>query len=128
MYVKSPIFYMGNKYDLLKKIIPKFPSNKEIDTFIDAFGGSGTVSLNVNYNNIIYNELNKNVVNLLKCMKNVPSEEIIDHICNRINQFNLDDDNVGYYNFRDFYNNNENFDSIDSILDLYTLTFYCFCN
>lgn len=61
-------------------------------------------------------------------MKNVPSEEIIDHICNRINQFNLDDDNVGYYNFRDFYNNNENFDSIDSILDLYTLTFYCFCN
>ena len=39
-YIKSPIFYMGNKYRLLPQLLPLFPSN--IDTFYDLFGGSGT--------------------------------------------------------------------------------------
>lgn len=39
MYKESPIFYMGNKYKLLKDIIPMFPKNA--NTFVDLFGGSG---------------------------------------------------------------------------------------
>ena len=70
-YIKSPIFYMGGKYDLLPELLPRFPKEQEIDTFIDLFGGSGTVSLNVPYKNIIYNELNENIVNLLYMLKNV---------------------------------------------------------
>lgn len=38
-YIKSPIFYMGNKYDLLHELIPRFPKKEEINTFIDLFGG-----------------------------------------------------------------------------------------
>ena len=41
-YLESPIFYMGNKYKLLKQLIPLFPS--KCDTFLDLFGGSGVVS------------------------------------------------------------------------------------
>ena len=44
MYYRSPIPYMGNKYKLLKHILPLFP--KTCKTFIDLFGGSGTVSMN----------------------------------------------------------------------------------
>lgn len=43
-YLESPIFYMGNKYKLLKQLIPLFP--KECNTFLDLFGGSGVVSMN----------------------------------------------------------------------------------
>ena len=41
---KSPIFYMGSKYRLLNQLLPLFP--EECNTFIDAFGGSGVVSMN----------------------------------------------------------------------------------
>lgn len=37
-YLESPIFYMGNKYKLLKQLIPLFPD--KCKTFLDLFGGS----------------------------------------------------------------------------------------
>lgn len=43
-YKPSPIFYMGNKYKLLKQLIPLFPT--KCRKFIDAFGGSGVISMN----------------------------------------------------------------------------------
>lgn len=138
-YVKSPIFYMGNKYDLLYELLPRFPKEEQIETFIDLFGGSGTVSLNVPYKNIIYNELNNNIVELLKLFKNYDAKSIINHIESRIREFNLptkttdlrycdtktrEAENENYLKFRDFYNKQEN----KQLLDLYTLTFYSFCN
>ena len=64
-YKRSPIFYMGNKYKLLKELIPLFPS--ECGTFIDLFGGSGCVSMNYQgKKKTTYNEFNQNVVGLIK--------------------------------------------------------------
>ena len=41
----SPIFYMGNKRKLINKgLIDLFPKNIEI--FVDVFGGSGIISMN----------------------------------------------------------------------------------
>lgn len=40
-YIKSPINYTGNKYKLLGQIVPLFPKN--VNRFVDIFGGSGTV-------------------------------------------------------------------------------------
>lgn len=42
--IPSAIFYMGNKYKLLKQMLPLFPV--ECDSFYDLFGGSSVVSLN----------------------------------------------------------------------------------
>ena len=137
-YIDSPIFYMGNKLRLLPQLKPLFP--KKIDTFYDLFGGSGTVSLNVNSNKIVYNELNPNIYELFKLFKENDYLMIINHVENRIKQFNLptncndirqkdykqenrDLDNENYCIFRKFYNkSNRNY------LDLYTLTFFSFCN
>lgn len=140
-YIKSPIFWMGNKYDLLYELLPRFPKKEEINTFIDLFGGGGTISLNVDYNNIIYNELNNNIVELLNIFIINNSEDLISHIEKRIKEFNLpyysQDIRAKSYNeieknkyadnylkFRDFYNKSNNKD----YKDLYTLTFFSFCN
>lgn len=140
-YIRSPIFYMGNKLDLLHELLPRFPKENEIGKFIDLFGGSGTVSLNVSYKNIIYNELNENIVNLLKIFKNSNEDEIIEHIIKRINEYKLPklscdirtkhyDEIIkteaknNYLKFRKYYNLSIN----KNILDLYTLTFFSFCN
>jgi len=126
-YIKSPIFYMGNKYELLPQLMQIFPKN--INTFYDVFGGSGVVSLNVKANNVVYNEINHNVHKLLKIFKEYTSDEIIGHIENRIKEFELPNeinDNRGqkkYLDFRNFYNNSK-----DNILDLYALTYFSFCN
>ena len=73
-YIKSPIFYMGNKYKLLEQLIPLFPTN--INTFYDIFGGSGVVSGNINAKYIKYNEINKNIVELYKLFLKYAPEDI----------------------------------------------------
>ena len=136
-YIKSPIFYMwvGNKYDLLAELLPRFPKADKVETFIDLFGGSGTVSLNAPYNNIIYNELNNNIVQLLKMIKETNSDDLIKHIENKVKEFDLpvinhyteeykNKSNKNYLKFRKFYNNQSRKD----YKDLFTLTFFSFCN
>ena len=61
-YHRSPIRYSGSKYTLLPQLIPLFPDKSEVDYFFDLFGGSGTVSLNVDYPKICYNEINRHVL------------------------------------------------------------------
>ena len=140
-YIKSPIHYMGNKYDLLPSMIEQFPKKEEVSVFYDIFGGGGTVSLNVPYDNVVYNELNGNMVNLLKMIKEEKPEDIITHIKKRIKEFDLNSEGTDtrqnitdneekrkYYNdrylaFRKFYNESEK-----DIKDLYALSFWSFCN
>ena len=140
-YIKSPIHYMGNKYDLLPYIFEQLPKKEEVSVFYDIFGGSGTVSLNAPYDKVVYNELNENMVNLLKMIKETDPQEIIAHIKKRIKEFDLNAEGTDtrqnisevkevrdYYNeryiaFRDFYNKSEK-----DIKDLYTLSFWSFCN
>lgn len=131
---------MGCKYDLLPMMLEQFPKKEEVDTFIDLFGGSGTVSLNVDYKKIIYNELNGNMCNLLKMLKDTKPEDLIQHIQNRIKEFDLNPGgtdlrektvnvnvrnkyNDNYLKFRDFYNK-----SNKDLKDLFLLSFYSFCN
>ena len=74
-YKRSPIFYMGNKYKLLKDLIPLFPDS--CDLFIDLFGGSGCVSMNYKgTQKTIYNEFNKNIAELIKMIVNNEPKEL----------------------------------------------------
>lgn len=138
--IKSPLFYMGNKYNLLDDLLMYFPKKEEVKEFIDLFGGSGVVSLNVPYDNIIYNELNSNIINLIKVIIETEPEQVIKHITKRIEEFELynktthtrqiDDinirklANIKYLNFRTFYNKQKE----KNYLDLYTLTYFSFSN
>ncbi|MDI3527584.1 MAG: adenine methylase, partial [Tenuifilum sp.] len=60
--IRSPLFYVGDKYKLLKEILPNFPN--EINRFIEPFAGGGSVFLNVNANKYLLNDIDKYVFNL----------------------------------------------------------------
>lgn len=81
----SPIYYMGNKYRLLKKIKLLFP--EKINTFLDLFGGSGVVAINAVdiSNKVIYNEKSKGVFNMFKCY-NEHHPYIIDSLIKKISK------------------------------------------
>lgn len=133
--VISPIFYMGNKKKLIRKnLIDLFPS--DIENFIEPFAGSAIVSMNVKSNRYFINDLDSNVYELYRLFKTNKSNNIINHINKRIDEYRLarertkrnefkDKDKIeqykkAYMDFRTFYNNNKN------TLDFYTLMFYSF--
>lgn len=111
-YLESPIPYMGNKYKLLKQLIPLFP--KECKVFYDLFGGSGVVS--INYQGVeatVYNEFNHNIYMLVQLFKQTHPDELDVYFNNRIMQYGLETcsikakdrvDRSGYERRRDSFN------------------------
>jgi len=59
---RSPLFYVGDKYKLMKQLVNLFPS--EINNFYEPFTGGGTVFLNVNAKKYYLNDIDKNLVNI----------------------------------------------------------------
>lgn len=112
-YIKSPLNYTGGKYKLLHEILQLFP--KDIETFVDLFGGGFNVGININCNNIIYNDSCIQVVDLLKHFyNNTPDfvhQSIIDTITNydlnrAINNKTLNEYKLNYLKLRNDYNKN----------------------
>ena len=125
---------MGNKYELLYNLMMYFPKKDDVNQFYDLFGGSGVVSANVPYENTIYNELNHNVVELLKLFIELDSKNIIKNIEKNIEIFGLPKNMTqkseaiksqekSYYKFRKHYNN-----SGKNYIDLLTLSYFSFSN
>lgn len=106
-YLKSPINYIGGKYNSLKYIIPLFPD--KINTFVDLFGGSGTVILNVSAEHYVYNDINQYVKDILSGMSDMDLNDIIASIENIIKEYQLTKINkAGFEKLRDDYNNGKN--------------------
>jgi DNA adenine methylase len=61
---RSPLFYVGDKYKLMKQLIDLFP--KEINDFYEPFVGGGTVFLNVEAKKYFLNDIDKHLVNIHK--------------------------------------------------------------
>ena len=93
--VKSPLNYTGGKFKLLPQLLPLFPN--KIDTFIDLFGGGFNVGINVKANQIIYNDIEKHIVELLNYFKNNEGNVIIKQIDSLIDKYGLTrTDKYGY--------------------------------
>ena len=67
--MKTPVSRVGNKTSILHILYAVFPP--KYDRFIDVFGGSGSVLLGSPYpcNFEVYNDFDRNLVNLFRCMK-----------------------------------------------------------
>ncbi len=61
---RSPLFYVGDKYRLMRQLIDLFP--KEINDFYEPFAGGGTVFLNVEAKKYFLNDIDKHLVNIHK--------------------------------------------------------------
>lgn len=123
--IKSPLNYVGGKYKLLPQILPLFPN--KINNFIDLFAGGANVSINVNANKYIINDLETEVIKLYEYMKQTDINIMINEINNYIHTYKLDRENKdAYISFRNDYNLQpvEN----RSSLHFYTLICHSFSN
>ena len=59
---RSPLFYVGDKYKLMKQLVNLFP--KEINNFYEPFVGGGTVFLNIEAKKYFLNDINKHLINI----------------------------------------------------------------
>lgn len=109
-YIKSPLNYTGGKYKLLPQIMPLFPKN--IDTFVDLFGGGFNVGINVDCNKIIYNEITKEISDLFENIHKTDFNTVIDNINNIINDYNKIETKEDFLKLRADYNNNKSWDKL----------------
>lgn len=120
-FIKSPLQYTGGKFKILKYIIPLFPN--KIHTFVDLFGGGFNVGVNVDAENIVYNDVLTPVVELLQYIYNTDTKKLLKEIESYIKEYELSKENQeGYLKLREHYNQ-----SIDKKpMELYTLICYGF--
>lgn len=119
MYIKSPLNYTGGKYQLLPMLIQLFP--KKINTFVDLFAGGFNVGVNVKANKIICNDHINYLIDMYKYFQKTSENILLKDIKDRINSFQLTQENiVGYNQLRSAYNEKQN------SLDLFILTCYAF--
>ena len=117
--IKSPLNYIGGKYRLLSQILPLFP--KQINNFVDLFCGGCNVGINVEANKIFFNDNLIYLVEMYKEFQEKSLDEIIWHIEERIDDFQLSDSNeIGYKELRILYNQEKN------PLDLFVLLAFSF--
>lgn len=118
-FIKSPMNYIGGKYKLLPQIMPLFP--KDIKTFVDLFAGGFNVSVNVDAQKTICNDLNYLVVEMVRTFSYADIDIILKRIDEKIAEYGLSKENEeGFKAFRDFYNANHN------PIDLFTLSCFSF--
>lgn len=101
--IKSPLNYTGGKFKLLPQILPLFP--KEIDTFIDLFGGGFNVGINVPAKTIVYNEIMPDICNIIKGIRE-SEDNIMEEFQSIIDTYGLNKINrEGYLKLREEWNN-----------------------
>lgn len=87
--IKSPLNYTGGKFKLLEQILPLFPD--KVDRFVDLFCGGCNVGINVQANKIICNDIQTQVIELFKTLKNTNAKQIFNDILTIISEFGLSD-------------------------------------
>ena len=116
---KSPMNYIGGEYKLLPQILPLFP--QRINTFVDMFAGGLDVSLNVQANNIICNDINNYVISIYQEIQQYQLDTLLQDIQHIILKYNLTKTNKdGYLSLRSRYNKTHN------PLELFVLVCYGF--
>lgn len=60
--IRSPLFYVGDKYRLMNQLLEFFP--QEIDNFYEPFVGGGSVFLNVNAQRYFLNDIDEHLISI----------------------------------------------------------------
>lgn len=86
---RSPLFYVGDKYKLVREIRTHFPQT--INRFIEPFVGGGSVMMNVEANGFLLNDINRYVINLHKMLQSYigREKEFMEEIYNIIDSYKL---------------------------------------
>ncbi len=143
--IPSPLNYIGGKFKLLPQILPLFPNIK--GTFIDLFCGGCNVGININCQNVLFNDTNQALNSLYKTLKTIDKSTLFEYIETIIDKYGLSKSNdkgyeyygcesskgLGSYNKNRFlklrtdFNNTTNKDHFYYVM-LYVLIVYSFNN
>ncbi|EBY9527475.1 hypothetical protein D5P86_00655 [Salmonella enterica subsp. enterica serovar Infantis] len=96
----SPIRYQGNKRSLIPLILEHTPSIKECPRMIDAFGGSGTVTINMPQQFRVYNELSTPVYEIVKLLSEQDPKKTMTQIKRIVKKWALT--NTGEWQYDEF--------------------------
>lgn len=104
-FIRSPLFYVGDKYKILPQIVNYFP--KVINRFIEPFCGGGSVFLNTKANLYCLNDINSAVIQLHEYLVHASSEKISfwNEIEETISQYGLSATYKGFQIPEDLKNN-----------------------
>ena len=69
---RSPLFYVGDKYKLMREIKTHLP--KRIRTFVEPFVGGGSVFMNVEAENYLLNDIDSWVVGINICVDTIKTK------------------------------------------------------
>ena len=108
---QSAIYLAGNKRKLLPQVLPHL-IEKDRTVFVDVFGGSGVVSLNVNntghYPHMVYNEIDAHLFGLQNYIKNNDNDFCILQYLN--NQYGKSKED--FLSLRKSYNSKPDYDKL----------------
>lgn len=85
--VQSPLNYTGGKYKLLPQILPLFPHSPRV--FVDLFCGGCNVGLNVQSQQVIYNDLNPDLLRLYRTLHQLDGETVLAWVHEIIEHYHL---------------------------------------
>ncbi len=97
-FTVSPLNYIGGKARILDQLLPVFPEH--ISTFVDLFCGGCNVGINIQADNYIYNDGNRELIGLLKTFLRLNTNTILkrmDEIVEHYGFSKTKDHNFAYY-------------------------------
>ncbi len=86
---RSPLFYVGDKYKLIKEIRTHFPG--KINRLIEPFVGGGSVFMNIDADSFLLNDIDSNVISIHRMLCNYVGrkEEFYDAFFSTIERYGL---------------------------------------
>ncbi len=104
MIYSCPFNYVGGKSKLLPVLLPLFHPYTE-NVFVDLFGGGFSVGLNVENKKVIYNDINADLAELIRLIKNTPFNAFESKLLQLIDRYELSKTNTqGYLRLRSDFN------------------------
>ena len=87
--IRSPFFYVGDKYKLMPQLSKLFPNN--ISTYVEPFVGGGSSFLNTKAEHYLVNDIDKYVIELHKCLSSYADspEKFLSELYDIIKEYGL---------------------------------------
>ena len=87
--IRSPLFYVGDKYRLMGQLLNLFP--QKIDNFYEPFVGGGSVFLNVRANQYFLNDINQHLIDIHRCLSlhSAESDKFFQKVEKIVSQYQL---------------------------------------
>lgn len=95
-YISCPLNYTGGKNRLLPQLKPLFP---ETSTFLDLFAGGCNVGINSSASKVIFNDVNKNVIELMQYLRSTETGMLVERIDTIIKSYGLSRTDLHGYDY-----------------------------